>query len=83
MAFEFIEAQSQEAVIKVFGVGGCGGNALDHMIDKGVKGVEFIAGNTDVQGAVESLIFRARRQLASSIRTVGPGMGAGIAPAGA
>jgi cell division protein FtsZ len=33
----------------VIGVGGCGGNAVDHMIDQGVKGVEFIAINTDAQ----------------------------------
>ena len=47
--FEIMEVPSQEAVIKVIGVGGCGGNAVDHMIDKGVKGVEFIAANTDAQ----------------------------------
>ena len=41
--------QSQEAVIKVIGVGGCGGNAVDHMIANGVKGVEFICANTDMQ----------------------------------
>ncbi|HSF20668.1 MAG TPA: cell division protein FtsZ, partial [Burkholderiales bacterium] len=45
--FEIVDAQAQEAVIKVIGVGGCGGNAVDHMIDKGVEGVEFISANTD------------------------------------
>ena len=40
--FEIVDAQPQEAVIKVVGVGGCGGNAGDHMIDQGVDGVEFI-----------------------------------------
>ncbi|HEX3123478.1 MAG TPA: cell division protein FtsZ, partial [Rhodanobacteraceae bacterium] len=39
--FEIMEVPSQEAVIKVIGVGGCGGNAVDHMIANGVKGVEF------------------------------------------
>ena len=46
---ELIDAQSQEAVIKVIGVGGCGGNAVDHMIAQGVSGVEFIVVNTDAQ----------------------------------
>ncbi len=49
MLFELEEMQSQEAVIKVIGVGGCGGNAVDHMINKGMNGVEFIAINTDAQ----------------------------------
>ena len=35
--FEIMEAQSQDAVIKVIGVGGCGGNAVDHMIEQGVQ----------------------------------------------
>ena len=46
---ELLESQSPEAVIKVVGVGGCGGNAVDHMINNGVNGVEFgfgTAGNT-------------------------------------
>jgi cell division protein FtsZ len=38
-------------VIKVIGVGGAGGNAVDHMIREGVNGVEFIAANTDCAGA--------------------------------
>ena len=49
MLFELEEMQSQDAVIKVIGVGGCGGNAVDHMIGKGMTGVEFIAVNTDAQ----------------------------------
>ena len=47
--FEIVDTQGQEAVIKVIGVGGCGGNAVDHMIEKGVQGVEFICANTDAQ----------------------------------
>lgn len=47
--FEIMDKAAQEAVIKVIGVGGCGGNALEHMIDMGVQGVEFIAANTDLQ----------------------------------
>ena len=45
--FEVLDNQSQDAVIKVIGVGGCGGNAVDHMIACGLQGVEFIAANTD------------------------------------
>jgi len=41
--FEIIDQQQEEgAVIKVIGVGGCGGNAVEHMIDRGLSGVEFI-----------------------------------------
>ena len=39
--FEIIDQNPQEAVIKVIGVGGCGGNAVEHMIGKGLEGVEF------------------------------------------
>ena len=49
MLFELEDMQAQEAVIKVIGVGGCGGNAVDHMITQGMDGVEFIAINTDAQ----------------------------------
>ncbi len=49
MLFELEDVQTQDAVIKVIGVGGCGGNAVDHMIAKGMTGVEFIAINTDAQ----------------------------------
>ena len=49
MLFELEDMQAQDAVIKVIGVGGCGGNAVDHMIGKGMNGVEFIAINTDAQ----------------------------------
>lgn len=49
MLFELEDMQAQDAVIKVIGVGGCGGNAVDHMIAKGMTGVEFITINTDAQ----------------------------------
>jgi cell division protein FtsZ len=52
--FEILESQSQDAVIKVIGVGGCGGNAVDHMINSGLTGVEFIAANTDAQALAKS-----------------------------
>ena len=46
---EFEGSSHQEAVIKVIGVGGGGGNALNTMIESGLGGVEFIAANTDAQ----------------------------------
>ena len=52
--FEILDSQSQDAVIKVIGVGGCGGNAVDHMIACGLQGVEFIAANTDAQALSKS-----------------------------
>ncbi|MFA6061332.1 MAG: cell division protein FtsZ [Gallionella sp.] len=75
--FEIMEAQSQDAVIKVIGVGGCGGNAIDHMIEQGVQGVEFIAINTDAQALNRS---RARTQLQIGA-AITKGLGAGAKPA--
>ena len=54
--FEIIENLSQDATIKVIGVGGCGGNAVDHMINNGVSGVEFICANTDAQALKRSQV---------------------------
>ena len=47
--FELMEVSGQQAVIKVIGIGGGGGNAVDHMISASLDGVEFIAANTDAQ----------------------------------
>jgi len=74
--FEIMEAQSQDAVIKVIGVGGCGGNAVDHMIEQGVQGVEFIVINTDAQALGRS---KARTQLQIGV-TITKGLGAGAKP---
>src|SRR6056300_70336 len=52
--FEGIEQKKQEAVIKVIGVGGCGNNAVDFMIEKNVHGVDFISVNTDLQSLKKS-----------------------------
>ncbi len=76
MLFELVEAETQEAVIKVIGVGGCGGNAVDHMIDQGVQGVEFIAINTDAQ-ALKRSKAGTQLQIGSSITK---GLGAGAKP---
>ena len=74
--FEIMEVPSQEAVIKVIGVGGCGGNAIDHMIANGVKGVEFICANTDMQ-ALKRSQARTQLQLGPEITK---GLGAGANP---
>ena len=47
--FEIVEKASGGTNIKVIGVGGAGGNAVDHMIREGVQGVDFITANTDAQ----------------------------------
>src|SRR6266478_3884358 len=74
--FEIVDTQPQEAVIKVVGVGGCGGNAVDHMINEGVEGVDFICANTDAQAL--------RRNKAKTLLQLGPnvtkGLGAGANP---
>ena len=75
--FELMEEQSQDAVIKVIGVGGCGGNAVDHMIEQGVQGVEFIAINTDAQALNRSLA-PTQLQIGAAITK---GLGAGAKPA--
>ena len=49
MEFELIENIQQNAVIKVVGVGGGGGNAVQYMVDNAVEGVEFVCANTDAQ----------------------------------
>jgi cell division protein FtsZ len=74
--FEIIDGQSQDAVIKVIGVGGCGGNAVDHMIACGLQGVEFIAANTDAQALAKS-DAHVKLQLGNSITK---GLGAGANP---
>ena len=74
--FEIVDAQAQEAVIKVVGVGGCGGNAVDHMIEKGVQGVEFITANTDAQ-ALKRNAAKVQLQLGAGITK---GLGAGANP---
>ena len=73
---ELIDAQSQEAIIKVIGVGGCGGNAVDHMIANGVAGVEFICVNTDAQ-ALKRNQAKVQLQLGTNVTK---GLGAGANP---
>ncbi len=75
--FEIIDQTPQEgAIIKVIGVGGCGGNAVEHMIGRGLSGVEFISANTDAQ-ALRRSTARVQLQLGSSLTR---GLGAGAKP---
>jgi cell division protein FtsZ len=74
--FEIMEKDSQEAVIKVIGVGGCGGNAVEHMMSKNVNGVEFICANTDMQ-ALKKSSAKTVLQIGSDITK---GLGAGAKP---
>ena len=74
--FELMDTLTQDAVIKVIGVGGCGGNAVDHMIDCGVEGVEFISINTDAQ-ALQRNRAKAQLQLGTNVTR---GLGAGANP---
>ena len=74
--FEIQEYAMSEAVIKVVGVGGCGGNAVEHMVTRGVSGVEFIAMNTDSQALKRSKASKLL-QLGSALTK---GLGAGANP---
>ena len=74
--FEIVDTQPQEAVIKVIGVGGCGGNAIDHMLVEGVEGVEFICANTDAQ-ALKRNKAKTLLQLGAGVTK---GLGAGANP---
>jgi len=73
MKFEMVEKEQHGTVIKVIGVGGAGGNAVDHMIREGVQGVEFVVANTDAQALKRSLA-PMKVQLGTS------GLGAGSKP---
>jgi cell division protein FtsZ len=74
--FELMDAHSQSAVIKVIGVGGGGGNAVSHMVDAGIDGVDFICTNTDAQ-ALKGSRVRTSLQIGCNITK---GLGAGANP---
>ncbi len=74
--FELMDAHSQSAVIKVIGVGGGGGNAVGHMVDTGIEGVDFICANTDSQ-ALKGSRVRTSLQIGCNITK---GLGAGSDP---
>ena len=68
--FEIVDSQATGPIIKVIGVGGAGGNAVNHMIEQGVEGVEFIAVNTDAQ-------VLSRNKARNQIQLGSSGLGAG------
>ena len=74
--FELMDAHSSSAVIKVIGVGGGGGNAVAHMVDTGIDGVDFICANTDSQ-ALKGSHVRTSLQIGCNITK---GLGAGADP---
>jgi len=73
MMFEIVDKEPNGTVIKVIGVGGAGGNAVEHMMREGVQGVDFICANTDAQ-ALNRSQAPIKLQLGKS------GLGAGARP---
>jgi cell division protein FtsZ len=74
--FELMDSFSENAVIKVVGVGGGGGNAVQHMVKAGIDGVDFICLNTDAQ-ALTNTDAKTTLQIGSNITK---GLGAGANP---
>ncbi len=74
--FELMDTYGQQAVIKVIGVGGGGGNALDHMVSANIEGVDFISANTDAQ-ALNKASAPTILQLGTNLTK---GLGAGADP---
>jgi cell division protein FtsZ len=74
--FELMDSFSQSAIIKVLGVGGGGGNAVSHMVQAGLEGVDFICINTDAQALKHSKV-RTALQIGCNITK---GLGAGADP---
>ncbi len=74
--FELVDSLPQNAVIKVIGVGGGGGNAVRHMIASHIEGVEFVCANTDAQ-ALSNLRAKTLLQMGSCVTK---GLGAGANP---
>ena len=74
--FELMDAHSQSAVIKVIGIGGGGGNAVSHMVNAGIEGVDFVCANTDAQ-ALNTARVKTALQIGCNITK---GLGAGADP---
>ncbi|MCL6415906.1 cell division protein FtsZ [Aestuariirhabdus sp. Z084] len=74
--FELVDNVPQNAVIKVIGVGGGGGNAVGHMLSQNVEGVDFVCANTDAQ-ALKDLSGKTVLQLGTGVTK---GLGAGANP---
>jgi cell division protein FtsZ len=75
--FELMDVDPSNAVIKVVGVGGGGGNAVNHMLKAAIEGVDFICANTDAQ-ALSSSEVKTQLQIGSNLTK---GLGAGANPA--
>jgi cell division protein FtsZ len=73
MEFQMLETETNGTIIKVVGVGGAGGNAVQHMINKGVQGVDFVVMNTDAQAL-------SRARATNVIQLGSTGLGAGAKP---
>ncbi|MDT8438227.1 MAG: cell division protein FtsZ [Wenzhouxiangellaceae bacterium] len=76
MAFELIENYTPSATIKVLGIGGGGGNAVNQMVEANIEGVEFVSINTDAQ-ALKSFTGKSTLQIGTSVTK---GLGAGANP---
>lgn len=74
--FEIVDSAPTNAIIKVVGVGGGGGNAVEHMVRQDIEGVDFICANTDAQ-ALKNLGARTLLQLGTGVTR---GLGAGANP---
>lgn len=74
--FELMDNYSQTAVIKVVGIGGGGGNAVEHMVQQNIEGVDFVCANTDAQ-AMKNSTAKTLLQLGGNITK---GLGAGANP---
>ena len=74
--FELVDATNQTAIIKVIGVGGGGGNAVEHMLKAIIEGVDFICANTDAQ-ALKNSTSKTILQLGGNVTK---GLGAGADP---
>jgi cell division protein FtsZ len=76
MKYELVDASNENAIIKVIGIGGGGGNAVNHMVDSAIDGVQFICANTDAQAL--------RRLSVDTVVQIGieltKGLGAGTRP---
>ncbi|MDQ7090815.1 MAG: cell division protein FtsZ [Methylococcales bacterium] len=76
MKYELVDASNENAIIKVIGIGGGGGNAVNHMVDSSIDGVQFICANTDAQ-ALRRLNVDTVVQIGIELTN---GLGAGTRP---
>ena len=74
--FELVDAENSTAIIKVIGIGGGGGNAVEHMVNANIEGVDFICANTDAQ-ALQKSCAKTVLQLGHNVTK---GLGAGADP---